>query len=1219
MKMRRVLALVMTVLMVIGMMPAVAAYPDKPGGDSKPPITSSDYPLYIGILIPDTTDGTIDWPNEPCVSSKTYRYVYSDKGSLILGEKTNSDIEDWKKCFASDASQYIVPTSDNFATTYGAKRGADDTLGVYNQRGIETSKLFKNNLLDENMKTSIIDAYLKKQNLTSEDASEYQLIPYVLKFEKSGEWHLDCVVLPNPSVTLTYDANLPEGAALPTGVGLPENQTAKGGSATITVSNMQYKESYADAKPVEVTVGNDTYTFAGWSNEKNATRPTYAVRDLGKDTTKIEIKANTTLYAVWTKNTSAAQPQYIKVKVHTQSAEKVYDGTALTKPELVDTGIDATLVYSNGTKKALKVALGGDKDSIYYADLYLGNDEATNADHDCYAILMLTVTGSQTEVGESKNTYKVEENSQLNFGNKLTGLTKGDKTVYIEYDDSELGTLKVTKGYTVTFEVDSSIGWIMKGDKPTTDSSVKITKAMDEDIALGTDVSAFPGDETKYKFVGWYDKTADKDVVDNTINKDYNEHTLVAKFEEITPIQDQKTITVNFNPAGGTFADGTTEVMYFDLKSDSENATENTLYIPDAPQRAGYDFVGWYVPDAKSMVDLYDEEAGPTRTYDQMNAVAICLGYGDELNPVINFVATYKLSDSSENMIKDWLGNITVECVTTDSGHVAKSYDTSVGGYTAITKEDGNGNYTYTITVEAAKYIAKYNEETGKTHTLADGEEPTKTIVISFKNYDKDTIKVESGDHPVTFKVVCENSTPEPELDHLYIDVTTGSAQKPYDGTALTKNEVTSVSAYVKKSDNTTEYLTDINLHKDETSGKWYASIGGVSLCIDVTGTLVGSASKTESTENTFDYNFAIPMSISFNDITDLISNNKYTVNGHLGELKVTATETEPDAPTFIVFFPTLEISNKVIAPKNFEKTTFEYDIINVKTGKVENSVKLGLGADDSSVRVNVTGGTEYQVVPKNLDVPGYIVATKVDPENGVITSDKIGNVTVNFTHLYTVGLNTEDHFAYIRGYEDGTVRPEGNITRAEVATIFYRLLSSEALEAFKTTENTFTDVNSDDWFNLAVSTLAKAGIISGYPDGSFNPNGQITRAELVAIASRFFTTIDVGDSKFEDIAGHWAAKEINEAFINGIINGYDDGTFKPDQAVTRAEAMKIVNGILGRTTDTCELIDGVKLWPDVAPDAWYYYIVADATNSHKYEATAPEKWTEIIVDEIEY
>ena len=150
---------------------------------------------------------------------------------------------------------------------------------------------------------------------------------------------------------------------------------------------------------------------------------------------------------------------------------------------------------------------------------------------------------------------------------------------------------------------------------------------------------------------------------------------------------------------------------------------------------------------------------------------------------------------------------------------------------------------------------------------------------------------------------------------------------------------------------------------------------------------------------------------------------------------------TPPSILLFIILFPTLEISNKVIAPKNFEKTSFEYDIINVKTGDVE---KVGHSLEaDSSVRVAVvTGGTEYMVVPKNLDVPGYIVTTTSTPDSATVTSDKIGNVSVDLhSYLRRWSQHPRYRYAHIRGYEDGTIRPEGNITRAEVATIFYRPL----------------------------------------------------------------------------------------------------------------------------------------------------------------------------------
>lgn len=537
--------------------------------------------------------------------------------------------------------------------------------------------------------------------------------------------------------------------------------------------------------------------------------------------------------------------------------------------------------------------------------------------------------------------------------------------------------------------------------------------------------------------------------------------------------------------------------------------------------------------------------------------------------------------------------------------------------FTSITKIKGTtislGLFKKDVDVKAAEgytFIGWYDGETLVTAAEIGENFADKTLVARFE----------------------QNQTPIPEPTKLRLTIITPSATKEYDGTPLTNKNYLGISTDIIFSDNTEQKVNPNNIQVIPTAND--ANVGydfkvifynQYYLGIKITGerTQVGESDNTYeivaygSMDSDTEWNDSDYAGFVYHCLVDYFKEHVQLVdiNSNLGKLTVTAKD-DPIDPPFIVIFPTLEISNKVIAPKNFEKTSFEYDIINVKTGNVEKSVTLNA---DSSVRVMVTGGTEYIVVPKNLDVPGYIVTTTSTPDSATVTSDKIGNVSVDFTHIYVVGLNTEDHYAYIRGYEDGTIRPEGNITRAEVATIFYRLLSSEALAAFKTTENTFTDVDSDAWYNLSVSTLAKAGVISGYPDGSFNPNGKITRAELVSIATRFFTTIEVGDSKFSDIAGHWAAKAIDEAYIKGIIKGYSDGTFRPDQAVTRAEAMKIVNGILGRPIDTCVLTEGIKLWPDVASDAWYYYVVAEATNAHRYELTTPEKWTEIIVDEIEY
>ena len=215
--------------------------------------------------------------------------------------------------------------------------------------------------------------------------------------------------------------------------------------------------------------------------------------------------------------------------------------------------------------------------------------------------------------------------------------------------------------------------------------------------------------------------------------------------------------------------------------------------------------------------------------------------------------------------------------------------------------------------------------------------------------------------------------------------------------------------------------------------------------------------------------------------------------------------------------------------------------------------------------------------------------------------------------------LNTEDHYAYIVGYPDGNVKPEGNITRAEVATIFFRLLTDESRNEFWSQTNNYSDVSEDAWYNNAVSTLSNAGIIDGYEDGTFKPDGNITRAEFATIAVRFFEATYDGGDLFSDIAGHWAQDYINEAANAGIVDGYPDGTFQPQQLITRAEAMTMVNRTIDRHPDADHLLDDMIVWPDNPETAWYYEQVQEATNSHEYtmhtddEQNPYEIWTELL------
>ena len=225
---------------------------------------------------------------------------------------------------------------------------------------------------------------------------------------------------------------------------------------------------------------------------------------------------------------------------------------------------------------------------------------------------------------------------------------------------------------------------------------------------------------------------------------------------------------------------------------------------------------------------------------------------------------------------------------------------------------------------------------------------------------------------------------------------------------------------------------------------------------------------------------------------------------------------------------------------------------------------------------------------------------------------------TVTIPDDVPTGLNGDDHYAYIVGYPNGNVEPNGNITRAEVATIFFRLLTEEVRTANSTQSNSLSDVTRGQWFNHAVSTLSSMGIVKGHNDGTFAPNAPITRAEFAAIAARFDDKNTDTSSKFTDIASHWAKNEIGIAANKGWINGYPDGTFRPNQYITRAEAMMLVNRVLNRLPEnSSDLLDSMIKWPDNSDaSAWYYLAVQEATNSHAYSDKSKddkyEKWTTI-------
>ena len=331
-----------------------------------------------------------------------------------------------------------------------------------------------------------------------------------------------------------------------------------------------------------------------------------------------------------------------------------------------------------------------------------------------------------------------------------------------------------------------------------------------------------------------------------------------------------------------------------------------------------------------------------------------------------------------------------------------------------------------------------------------------------------------------------------------------------------------------------------------------------------------------------------------------------------------------PDCYQVLVNYKSGDTNRGSVGPRTMEVLTIKSNDVYASEGQVVASGSTANATGSRCYFSNWTNDDNQQIAnsatleARTIDAKGgdvYTFTANFGRSSG--GSNRPKPPVVEIPDDVPTGLNGKDHYAYVVGYPDGMVYPQKNITRAEVATIFFRLLTDETREANMTKSNGYNDMKDGAWYTCAVSTLSKMGIIKGYEDGSFKPDASISRAEFAAIAARFDPDGDKTPATFSDVSSHWAKDEISIAANHGWIKGYEDGSFKPDQKITRAETMTLVNRVLNRLPETKDdLHKDMKTWVDNMDEtAWYYLAVQEATNSHYFKnktGTKFEQWTDL-------
>ena len=658
-------------------------------------------------------------------------------------------------------------------------------------------------------------------------------------------------------------------------------------------------------------------------------------------------------------------------------------------------------------------------------------------------------------------------------------------------------------------------------------------------------------------------------------------------------------VTFTYKAVDGAFADTTvagtvklneTGATAGATASESGNPETWTPKGATATANAGYEFAGWFTKGTGNNLGSYDEVTKNAKLFDGMTLMTPRTNqtfYAKFVPTTGSATVTFKVVNGT------WADGTTAdktETVTLIAGKGTLGSDEVPTGMKANANYEGGswdvapntaenaitGNVTYTYTFAPKELVPNPGLTVEK-----------KLTGVNNKTYEDYTGKVEVGDK-LTWTITVKN-TGNVELNNIYV-----------------KDEFTAAGTLTAS---------------DFTNG--IASIQ--SLAVDASQTFTVTYTVLKSDANTTIVNKASAGVQKDDELAPPMGNDTSRV-----EVKKIEEKVEGDADLRV---------EKTVSDKNPKVgDTITYTIVVTNTGEADLwNVRIsddfdGNGKLDFSEKIPYLGegmSKEFTYTYKVVEADrGEKLTNRVtargETDGGQTPSDtdKVV-VTVDSTQtpanaIIRPSLNARDHVAYIIGYVDGTVRPENDITRSEVAAIFFRLLTDDSRALYWSQYNTYSDVSADAWYNNAVSTLSNAGIITGYTDGTFRPDQPITRAEFAAISARFSDVVYGGTATFPDVpANYWAYKYISLAQYLGWVQGMPDGNFYPAKNITRAEAITMINRVLDRDVEKDHMLGDMVTWTDNTPDKWYYEAVQEATNSHLYSrtyiyATGQDFFTEI-------